>query len=60
MNANDSVDFDAKSKNVLKQVAKYHKFSDYFRKKLKLTVEAYVDDPSRSCMPIGKSKTHQL
>ena len=47
VNANDSFDFDVKSKHVLKQVEKFQKFSDYFRKKLKPTVEAYVNDPSR-------------
>ena len=49
VNANDSVDFDAKSKNVLKQVAQYKKFTNYFREKLKPTVEAYVNNPSRNC-----------
>ena len=45
-NANDSQEFDAMSKDVLVQIAKYPKFSNYFQQKLKPTVEADVKLPT--------------
>ena len=40
------------SKDVLVQVAKYPKFSNYFQKKLKPTVEAGVNLPSRNSISV--------
>ena len=47
VNADNTADFDARSKKILKDVVKYPKFATYFKKKLKPTVENFVTDPSR-------------
>ena len=47
VNADDTAEFDARSKKILKDIVKYPKFATYFQKKLKPTVENFVSDPAR-------------
>ena len=47
VNADDSIDFDKRSKKILVQSSKYPKFPKYFSSKLRPCVEAYVNGPSR-------------
>ena len=47
VNADDSIEFDKRSKQILVQPSKYPKFSTYFTNKLRPCVEAYVNRPSR-------------
>ena len=47
VNADDTAEFDARSKKNLKDIVKYPKFATYFQKKLKPTVENFVSDPAR-------------
>ena len=47
VNADDSIEFDKRSKQILVQSSKYPKFSTYFTNKLRPCVEAYVNRPSK-------------
>ena len=47
VNANDSIDFDEKSKDVIAQSSRYGKFLNYFSRKLQPSIEAYVNGPAK-------------
>ena len=47
INANDSIDFERKSKRVLVKAATYPKFLDYFNNKLQPSVKNYVHAPTK-------------
>ena len=48
INADDSISFDKRSKDILVKASKYPKFSKYFNRKLKPYVQLYVNQPSRA------------
>ena len=48
INAATSFEFDDESGDVLSNVSKFPKFAEYFTKKLKTTLECYVNIPSRN------------
>ena len=46
--ADDSMDFNEKSQNILVQLSKYAQFTQYFERKLKPSVEAFVNGPNKT------------
>ena len=53
VNANDSLDFDRKAKDVIVKAANYPKFSAYFKNKLQPSVKNYVNTPSKNSITIS-------
>ena len=56
VNANDSIDFDEKSKDAIAQSCRYGKFLNNFSRKLQPSIEAYVNGPNRGIGDIKVDK----
>ena len=59
-NADSSFSFNSKSTDILSSISKYPKFSDYFRTRLKPTLEYYVNTPSRNSPDTPKLWTNNI